>query len=341
MRISHKTIAYLTTIFVCATTFVLAEDSTRRKLDDAKDAYDKAIAEFRAQATEWFEREDAQARRLKKGVSEQVAKIEKDRQEFAKTDNLPEHAPLKLREKPNHAFSVLVRAYKTGSDDFLRQKLDSDAKIVADELADLEKSHASRGKKLQVVDEVRFTGKDFTGWKGFPQFWKIQNGTIFARNGKGLLSKGGTCLLTEREFGDFEMTCSIRASAKPAPSCGIVFRTLPLDMKMFQVEGPFCRLSPNKADWGNVGYTGLRDLRQASVEIPNVIKIGEFNSFYIRCVGQHLIIKINGKTAVDDTIPRLPVRGMVGFQFFKDPPDGEITIRDVVIRDVSEDTSGN
>jgi len=56
-------------------------------------------------------------------------------------------------------------------------------------------------------------------------------------------------------------------------------------------------------------------LKQAPKEqVAKVVKVGEFNNYFIRCVGKHVTIKLNGVTLIDDDFPKLPDNGIIAWQ---------------------------
>lgn len=67
-----------------------------------------------------------------------------------------------------------------------------------------------------------FNGKDLTGWKatGKADAWAVENGLIVCKGG------GGGYLLTEQEYGDFELRFQYRW-AKKGGNSGVALRTPP------------------------------------------------------------------------------------------------------------------
>ena len=65
-----------------------------------------------------------------------------------------------------------------------------------------------------------FDGKDLNGWKptGKAAVWGVENGAIVCKGG------GGGWLLTEKEYGDFELRCEYRWEKKGGNS-GVALRT--------------------------------------------------------------------------------------------------------------------
>lgn len=127
-----------TAILICFTPVLSAdEDPIRAKLDQAIAAYDTAIATFKSDVEQWFEKEEEAARKLRTGVTEQIKKIENERTEFAKFWVLPSRAPKKLINTPTDLADTLIAAYKLASDDYSRIEKDSEAAAVEKELEEL------------------------------------------------------------------------------------------------------------------------------------------------------------------------------------------------------------
>ena len=51
-----------------------------------------------------------------------------------------------------------------------------------------------------------------------------------------------------------------------------------------------------------------------------MLKEGHFNDYYIKCLGKHVTIKLNGHTTVDDDFPTMPSDGIIAWQIHAGPP---------------------
>jgi len=138
-----------------------------------------------------------------------------------------------------------------------------------------------------------FNGTDLTGWKatGKMDVWGAEKGVIFVEKG------GGGWLLTEKEFGDFELRLEYKMS-KGANS-GVALRTpsegdpayVGMEIQLIDDEG-----WPGKlADYQHTG--SIYDVVPAS-KINNK-PIGEWNSIRIVCNGSRVKVEVNGQTVVD------------------------------------------
>jgi len=156
-----------------------------------------------------------------------------------------------------------------------------------------------------------FNGKDLTGWKGLagkggspenrakmtPEelakdqaaadklmnaHWSVQDG-VLVFDGKG------KSLCTAKDYRDFEMYVDWKIKEKGD-------------------SGIYLRGSPQVQIWDfklrNIGSGGLFN-NQKNPSKPSELAdkpVGEWNTFYIRMVGEHVDIKLNGKTVVDNVV---------------------------------------
>jgi hypothetical protein len=138
-----------------------------------------------------------------------------------------------------------------------------------------------------------FNGKDLTGWKatGKMDLWAVDNGAIVVEKG------GGGWLLTEKEYGDFDLRLEFKMS-KQANS-GVALRTpkegdpayVGMEIQLIDDEG-----WPGKlADYQHTG--SIYDVVPASK--TNNKPIGEWNAMRIVCNGSKVTIEVNGQTVVD------------------------------------------
>ena len=160
-----------------------------------------------------------------------------------------------------------------------------------------------------------FNGKDLSGWKGLVQnpiarskmkpaelakeqekadevarnTWSVANGMLMF-NGKG------DNLCTEKQYGDFEMYVDwMLDPAGPEPDAGIYLRGTP-QVQIWDIARV------------NVGaQVGSGGLYNNEVNKKNPLKVadnklGEWNSFYIKMVGERVTVYLNGVLVVDDVI---------------------------------------
>lgn len=162
-----------------------------------------------------------------------------------------------------------------------------------------------------------FNGKDITGWKGLvgnpitrtkmkpaeltkkqtdadkvaAEHWKAENG-ILTFDGK----KGGDNLCTVKQYGDFEMYVDWNLDpAGPEADAGVYLRGTP-QVQIWDIA----RVNVG----AQVGSGGLYN-NQKNPSKPLKLadnKLGEWNSLYIKMVGDRVTVKLNGELVVDDVI---------------------------------------
>ena len=185
-----------------------------------------------------------------------------------------------------------------------------------------------------------FNGKDLSGWEGLvDQYWSVKDGAIHGSAPKGL--KFNTFLCSKQKYKDFELTFTFKMT-KGANS-GIQIRSKiyePL-AKTFGVAGPQCDIG--QGYWGSLygehyhqekgyGPGGLMKGAPGDV-VQKVVKEGDWNDYYIKCVGNHVTIKLNGATTVDDDF-KLPEEGIIAWQLHSGGPM-EITFKDIRFTNLS------
>jgi 3-keto-disaccharide hydrolase len=138
-----------------------------------------------------------------------------------------------------------------------------------------------------------FNGKDLTGWKptGKADVWGAEKGVIFVEKG------GGGWLLTEKEYGDFELRLEYKLSG--GANSGVALRTpregdpayVGMEIQLIDDEG-----WPGKlADYQHTG--SIYDVVPASK--TNNKPIGEWNAIRIVCNGSKVTVEVNGAKVVD------------------------------------------
>ena len=172
----------------------------------------------------------------------------------------------------------------------------------------------------EMPDEVGFVslfnGKDLTGWKGLVanpiarakmkpaelakaqkeadermvQDWKVENG-LLVFDGKGYDN-----LCTEKQYGDFEMYIDwMLDPAGPEADAGVYLRGTP------QVQiWDTARVNVG-AQVGSGGLYNNQTNRATPLKVADN-KLGEWNSFYIKMVGDRVTVYLNGELVTDNVI---------------------------------------
>lgn len=156
-----------------------------------------------------------------------------------------------------------------------------------------------------------FNTKDLAGWKGLTQHWSVQDGMIHGTTQpKGI--NFNTFLCSDKEYTDFELTLQVKLSA--AGNSGVQIRSKLEDPKKFVVGGP--QADMGAVYWGSLygeRFGGMMKASDAAL-VKKVVKVNEFNDYYILCQGKHVVIKINGTTMLDGEFAKMPDKGIIAFQ---------------------------
>ena len=169
--------------------------------------------------------------------------------------------------------------------------------------------------------ESLFNGKDLAGWKstGDMKVWGAENGVIYCAGG------GGGWLMTEQEYGDFELRLEYKMPLKGNSGVGI---RAPLKGDP-AYQGMEIQLIDD-VNWGKLEkwqHTGAI----YNVVPPKTIhnkEIGEWNDIKITALGSRITVVHNGETLVDADLDDyiiehskkhpgiLREKGHVGFQSY-------------------------
>jgi hypothetical protein len=177
-----------------------------------------------------------------------------------------------------------------------------------------------------------FNGRDLTGWDGIAALWTVKDGSIVGTTPAPEGLKFNTFLCTKKKYGDFELQCQIRLKDGKGNS-GIQIRSEVIDKDKFVVKGPQADVGANY--WGSLygeRFGGM--MKEAPREQVNkVLKKDGFNDYYVKCVGKHVTIRVNGVTTVDQEFPKMPAEGIIALQLHTGPPM-EVTFRNIRFTDL-------
>jgi hypothetical protein len=178
-----------------------------------------------------------------------------------------------------------------------------------------------------------FNGKDLTGWDGIAALWSVKDGAIVGDTSpKGLTFN--TFLCSKKKYGDFELQCQIRLKNNSGNS-GIQIRSELIDPQKFVVKGP--QADVGAGYWGSLYGERFGGMMKEAPreEVNKVLKKNDFNDYYIKCVGKHVTIRVNGVTTVDQEFAKLPAEGIIALQLHAGGPM-EVTFRNIRFTDLSK-----
>ena len=183
-----------------------------------------------------------------------------------------------------------------------------------------------------------FDGKTLEGWEGQPGWWTVQDGAIVGSYTDKAL-KHNTFLWSKRKYKDFELHFQIRLKNGMGNS-GVQVRSDILDKDLYTATGPQCDIG--QAYWGSLYGENFGGMMKASNfdEVKKVLKSDDFNDYYIKVVGKHVTIKLDGLTTIDDDFDKMPDEGRIGWQMHAGFDYMEVTFKDIEFKDLSENLIG-
>jgi hypothetical protein len=178
-----------------------------------------------------------------------------------------------------------------------------------------------------------FNGKDLDGWQGLTEYWAVKDGALVGSAPKGL--GFNTFLCSKKSYTDFELHFQVRLRGDGwTGNSGVQIRSAVFNLEHYAVRGPQC-------DIGDVYWASLYGehiggmMKQAPKDVVDrVLKKDDFNDYFIRCVGKHVTIKLNGETTVDDDFPQMREEGLIAWQIHQGPPM-EVVFRNIEFRPVA------
>jgi len=166
-----------------------------------------------------------------------------------------------------------------------------------------------------------FNGKDLTLWDGEPGLWHVENGEIVGKT-EGL--KKNTFLVSQMLLKDFRLTLRMKLVNNQGNS-GIQFRSEPLEsgeMKGYQADA-------GVGWWGKLYEESGRGLL-AKEGGEKWVKAGEWNTYEILAVGNHVWLSLNGHVTCDLEDKQGAIKGVTGLQLHAGGPT-EVRFKDVVL----------
>lgn len=157
-----------------------------------------------------------------------------------------------------------------------------------------------------------FNGEDLTGWKN-PYEWgeaKVVDGVIELTANKKFF------LTTEKQFSDFILEAQIMLPAEGKANSGIMYRC---HVKKNKVFGYQAECDPTDRAWsgglydeGRRGWLAPTNKERGKTKLVKAPK-GEWMSYKIKCVGNHLQVWVNGQQTTDFK-DDVDAKGHIGLQ---------------------------
>ncbi len=199
---------------------------------------------------------------------------------------------------------------------------------------------ASTGHCDDATKSEFFNGKDTESWEGLSKYWSVKDGAIIGSTFPDGLAFN-TFLCSKKKYTDFELQFKVRLRGKGwAGNSGVQIRSKIRDSKKdkedFAVEGPQCDMGD--AYWGSLYGEHFGGMMKAAPKevVAKVLKKDDFNDYYIKCVGKHVTIKLNGETTVDDDFSKLPDSGIIAWQLHASKQSMEVIFKNIKFKDLSK-----
>jgi len=184
-----------------------------------------------------------------------------------------------------------------------------------------------------------FDGQTLEGWEGQPGWWTVKDEAIVGSYTNSSL-KHNTFLWSKKKHRDFELHFQIRLKDGEGNS-GVQVRSFILDTDKYTACGPQCDIG--QMYWGSLYGENFGAMMKASdwKEVEKVLKPNDFNDYYIKVVGKHVTIKLNGLTTVDDDFPHMPDEGRIGWQIHSGFKETEVTFKNIEFKELAPAGKGD
>ncbi len=197
-------------------------------------------------------------------------------------------------------------------------------------------ANSSAAQRVEEGFIPLFNGKDLSGWTGDTKLWRVENGEIVGST-EGNPIQENSFLFTDRTYADFELRVKVKLRNH---NSGVQFRSEKLGgfvAKGYQAdvaEQTFFGMLYEEKGRGIMEYwKKLPPARQS--EIFNTAKQGDWNEYEIVCVGDHVTMKLNGKTTCDLVDPDGAKSGYIALQLHAGPAM-EVRFKDISIKELAQ-----
>jgi hypothetical protein len=182
-----------------------------------------------------------------------------------------------------------------------------------------------------------FDGKSLDGWEGDEKVWRVADGVIVGGSMQG--NKQNEFLASKKSYKDFVLKLEWKlVGTEGFVNSGVQIRSKRIDKPANEMKG-------YQADIG-VGWTGsLYDesrrnkvMAKADAElIKKTEKLGDWNTYEIRCEGPRVVLKLNGVQTIDYTEEdkTLEQEGLIGLQIHGGAKS-EVSFRNITIEVLGE-----
>ncbi|AMR26481.1 hypothetical protein A0257_04750 [Hymenobacter psoromatis] len=161
-----------------------------------------------------------------------------------------------------------------------------------------------------------FDGKTLNGWKrlGGTAEYKVENGAIV---GTSVAGSGNTFLVTEREYGDFDLELDVKID-DPASNSGVQTRShFDAAATPGKVYGRQVEIDPSARSWSGGIYDEARRQWLYPLDLhpqaKTAFKVGQYNHMKVECLGNEMKTWVNG-VPVAYVVDPIDPKGFIGLQ---------------------------
>lgn len=184
----------------------------------------------------------------------------------------------------------------------------------------------------RAADDATTSFLNADNWEGLSQFWSNKDGTIVGTAPADL--KFNTFLCSKKPYKDFELKFQVRLKDGKGNS-GVQIRSKIVNPERFAVNGPQADMASGY--WGSLYGEGSGMMQKAPDDVvKRAVKPTDFNDYYIKCVGKHVTIKINGETTVDGDFDKMPAEGIIAWQLHGNLGAMEVIFKNIEFKDLSK-----
>ncbi len=174
---------------------------------------------------------------------------------------------------------------------------------------------ALRPTRARAAAVSLFNGKNLDGWDGDSRLWSVRDGMIVGSTENTKLEHN-EFLVTNKEYGDFVLSADMKLRNH---NSGIQFRSERLPD--YVIRGYQADAGENNY-WGNIyEEKGTRNTMVDGWAAggKGVVHLKDWNTYEIRCQGDHITVSLNGKRTADihDSVR---LRGVIALQLHAGPP---------------------
>lgn len=192
---------------------------------------------------------------------------------------------------------------------------------------------ANAAPEQSARQSPRLFEKSLAGWSALAPYWTVADGTL---TGSTIGQRIGhnTFVCSPRSYRDFELSFQAWLKGDRGNS-GVQIRSALRDPAKQTVAGP--QVDIGGAYWGGL-YGELAPeikMETAPDNVRDSIRRDDFNDFFVRCTGRHLLVRVNGLVSIDKDFPALADEGIIAWQLHGGEPM-EVVFRDIHLTELND-----